>query len=129
VNLVKAAVEAAASKHGFDVLVYCFMPDHLHALVEGRDDNSSFPAFVAAFKQRSAVDYATAHRGRLWQEGYWDRVLRTQQSTVEAVRYIAANPVRAGLVEDPCRYPFTGSGVLDLATLLVDVGIDAERRG
>ena len=45
----------------------------------------------------------------LWQEGYYDRVLRPEESEAMVARYIIENPVRAGLVTRPSDYPFVGS--------------------
>jgi hypothetical protein len=50
-------------------------------------------------------------RGRLWQAGYFDRVLREDDSTFAVARYIVQNPVRAGLVRSPVEYPFCGSSI------------------
>jgi hypothetical protein len=36
-------------------------------------------------------------------------VIRDDQELAMTVRYIVANPVRAGLVEHPSAYPFLGS--------------------
>jgi hypothetical protein len=46
---------------------------------------------------------------RIWQPGYFDDILRPHDNVWEYVRYIAMNPVEAGLVKDPRDYPFTGS--------------------
>jgi putative transposase len=35
-----------AEREGFAVLAYCFMPDHLHLLVEGRRDDANLRRFV-----------------------------------------------------------------------------------
>ena len=43
-----------AGAYQFAVIAYCFMPDHMHALVEGLATSSDFRRFVAMFKQRSA---------------------------------------------------------------------------
>ena len=43
----------------FALIAYCFMPDHLHLLVEGESETSQLEPFVATAKQRSA--YAAMH--------------------------------------------------------------------
>jgi putative transposase len=128
VALVQAALTVSATVHGFDLLVYCFMPDHMHVLAQGTRDNSSVLSFVRAVRRRSGYAYRSTRHAELWQSGYWDRVLREHEPTA-AVRYIAGNPVRAGLVESPLQYSFTGSSVLDLETLLTDSGSNESWRG
>jgi putative transposase len=122
------ALTCSSHTHGFRVLVHCAMPDHLHALVEGATAQADFRTFVRAFRRRSAHERRARVGHELWQRGYWDRVLRTGESTPDVIRYIIANPVRAGLVSNPLEYPFTGSAVFDLAALL-DAAADAGRRG
>jgi putative transposase len=122
------ALTRSSDTHAFRILVHCVMPDHLHALVEGATERADFLAFVRAFRRRSAHEFRSRVGHELWQRGYWDRVLRAGESTPDVIRYIVANPVRAGLISNPLDYPFTGSGVFDLKALL-DAAADAGRRG
>ena len=48
---------------------------------------------------------------RLWDKGYYDRVLRDSEATEAVAPYILANPVRAGLVKSIEDYPFLGSSI------------------
>ena len=108
----------AARDHRFLVLAYCFMPDHLHALVEGTANNSDLRAFVKLARMRSAQAYADGHGRRLWQKGYHDRVLRRGDDARAVARYILENPVRAGLVLTPTQYPYLGSAIWTVRELL-----------
>jgi putative transposase len=86
------------------------MPDHLHLLVEGIRDTADLQRFVKLGKQRG--EYAARHQLHvhpLWQEGYHDWILRSDQSTVEVIRYVVENPVRAGLVGRWDEYPYSGT--------------------
>ena len=51
VTLVLAQISRAAAEHRFDIIAYCFMPDHLHLLVEGTADNSNCKQLIARLKQ------------------------------------------------------------------------------
>jgi hypothetical protein len=47
-------------------------------------------------------------RGRhLWQEGFYDYVLRDEDIVAGIVKYILNNPLGAGLVDDVTKYPST----------------------
>ena len=87
------------------------MPDHVHLLIEGTTDCADMRSFVARAKQKSGFDFAARHKRRLWQKGYFERVLRDDESTNDVIRYIIANPVRAGHVVEPSEFPFWGSSV------------------
>jgi len=97
------------------------MPDHVHLLVEGVSLESDFKRFAKMAKQRAGGLYARTHHQRLWQEGYYEQVLRDDDDARELARYIVNNPLRAGLVESPSDYPFVGSDVWALEELLESV--------
>jgi putative transposase len=105
----------------FAILAYCLMPDHIHLLVEGLSPDSDLTRFAKMAKQRSGSLYARTRHQRLWQPGYYDRVLRDDEDAREFARYVVNNPVRAGLVESPEDYPFTGSDVWSLEDLLESI--------
>ena len=92
------------------------MPDHAHLLVEGREAQSDLRRFVKMAKQRSGGVYSRRFHRRLWQEGYFERVLRDPDDACLIARYIVMNPVRAGLVASPCDYPYVGTTLWDLTT-------------
>jgi putative transposase len=100
-----------AARFACAILVYCFMPDHVHLLIEGLTDDAEMRAFVASAKQKSGFDFAARDGHRLSQKGYYERVVRDEEASAEIIRYILANPVRSGLVAEPAAYPFWGSGV------------------
>jgi REP element-mobilizing transposase RayT len=97
------------------------MPDHAHILAEGLCAQSDFKRFAKMAKQRSGGDYAREKNQRLWQEGYFERVLRENDDGKTLARYIVHNPVRAGLVKTPTDYRFVGSDVWTLTELLESV--------
>src|SRR6266581_7725695 len=65
-------IRITASRERFAILAYCFMPDHVHLLVEGLNDHADLRQFAKMAKQRSGASHALSASGRLWQEGYWE---------------------------------------------------------
>jgi REP-associated tyrosine transposase len=118
----------SATRHAFAVIAYCFMPDHLHLLIEGRDDASSLIAFARDIKQRTGYRWRGKADGVLWQDGYYERVLRGDEQTLSVAKYILENPVRAGLVREPGDYPHAGSLVFTWPQLLELWDIDPGSR-
>jgi putative transposase len=108
-------------EHHFALIAYCFMPDHLHVLAEATSDTADFRRFVAEAKQRGAHAARRWMRGRLWQPGYFDRVLRDDDNSYDVARYIVQNPVRAGLAGSPGEYPFLGSSIFSTNDLIASV--------
>ena len=101
----------------FEISAYCYMPDHLHALVTATSEQADFCELVRRFKQVSAFYYKKSTGRALWQPGYHERVLRDDEGTEAVVRYILENPIRAGLTRELAEYRFAGSEVYDLEGL------------
>ena len=121
VTLVLSQIVRAASECDIAVVAYCFMPDHLHLLVQGQTDSSDCKRFIARAKQYSGFYYWREFGQQLWQRYGFERVLREDETTEVVARYIVENPMRAGLVERVDEYPYMGSFVYDLNTLLASI--------
>ena len=63
-----------------------------------------------SWKQQTGYAHARATGSKLWQNGYYDHVLRKDEDRLGIIAYLLSNPLRAGLVSDLRRYPFWGSG-------------------
>jgi len=92
------------------VYAYCFMPDHVHVLVRTPPE-TDFLEFVDHFKQLSGHRLRTEiGDGRsVWQPRFYDHALRSSEGVLPTLRYIFANPIRAGIVENANDYPYSGS--------------------
>lgn len=118
VELVSTHILRAAAEMGFAVIAYCFMPDHVHLVVEGLTETADLKRFVHRAKQFSGYHFSKLKKARLWQRYSYERVLRDDEGTQNVVRYVLENPVRAGLVKHPREYPFLGSSIYSVNDLL-----------
>jgi len=85
------------------------MPDHVHLLTGGLEENSDGRKFISLAKQLAAFHVAKQFGVRLWQHYGYEHVLRGDEETLAVARYIVANPLRAGMVTSVFEYPFVGS--------------------
>ena len=106
------------TKHACLVLIYCFMPDHLHVIVHGREDLSDTRQAMVDFKQLSGFWFRSVKSPLRWQKDFYDHIIRKEQDLGAQVRYVAANPVRRKLAQDWRHYPHTGSIGVDLETAI-----------
>jgi putative transposase len=95
-----------AGEFGFVIPAYCFMPDHVHLLLEAQRPDACLTPFIARWKQTTGYQFRRRTGARLWQAGFFDRILREQESSTTVARYILENPVRAQLAERVGDYPF-----------------------
>ena len=90
-------------------LAWVIMPDHLHWLIQLR--SGTLAGCMQILKSRSGrsigryVDAGTP----IWQAGYYDHALRSDECLRTQATYIAANPVRAGLATCIGEYPYAWS--------------------
>ena len=97
-----------ASEQKFAILAYTFMPDHFHTVVEGTDDAADLRRFASLFRKRATITCRRPGQ-RLWQNGYYERVLRPGANVLAVIDYVLDNPVQAGLVEKATDYSFSWS--------------------
>lgn len=101
----------------FIVWAYCFMPDHLHIVLEGDCENADLKKFISSFKQISGYRYrqnvgqrfSVDGTPKLWQPSFYDHVLRKDEDLLDVVRYTLQNPVRKHLVRHYTEYMYSGS--------------------
>lgn len=118
-----------AADYGFATIAYCLMPDRLHALVEGLRDRADFQKCVSMIKQRTSFADRQLYDRRLWQEGYYDHVLRDGEPQIGVAAYILNNPIRAGLCANLSEYRWLGSDRYTLDELIEAVQFDPRRSG
>lgn len=93
-------------------LAFVVMPDHFHWLFTLQNDNT-LAKVMQQVKGSSSALIQKSRRERedillhkaLWQNGYHDHALRTEEDLQHIARYIVANPLRAGLVNKIGDYP------------------------
>lgn len=73
-------------------------------------DKGSDPLrLVKSVKLKSSRIHAPRFAKVLWQKGFYEHVLRADESIKDVAGYIWLNPVRNGMMENPESYPFSGS--------------------
>ncbi len=94
------------------------MPDHVHLIFTPLRDAEgwlySLPDIMRSLKGRAAhnINRAFHRSGPVWQEEFFDHVLRGNESLAEKADYICDNPLRAGLVREGETYPWLWRGKL-----------------
>ena len=98
---------------------YVIMPDHVHLFVRG-DQNFSLSAWIGGLKRAASVAVKSRY---LWQPGFFDHILRSDESYAEKWKYVRDNPVRAGLVKAADDWLYQGENRRNRSSLTVVAGV------
>ena len=93
---------------------YVLMPDHLHAFVVIDEERVKLSTWVKSLKNSLSKTLRSKNvPSPHWQKGFFDHILRSDESYAEKWHYVRENPVRAGLVKDWNEWSFVGE-IFDL---------------
>jgi putative transposase len=100
-------LEAWGKEYGLIIWAYCLMPNHVHLIVEPKDE-LSLARGVGDVNRRYTrmVNFRKKWRGYLWQGRFGSFPMDTGH-LLRCARYILLNPVRAKLVRKPWRWKWS----------------------
>jgi REP element-mobilizing transposase RayT len=110
----------AHDRHGWAIGRYVIMPDHVHFFCRAELAAKPLRIFMQKWKQwtskRVAREVAVIgiggpdlkQSGTLWQDEFFDHVLRSSESYSQKWKYVKENSARAGLVKKSDDWPFQG---------------------
>jgi putative transposase len=88
---------------------YVLMPDHVHLFVSLSRQAPSLSVWKKSLKNAiSKVLRLATISAPHWEKGFFDRVIRSDESYDQKWEYVRQNPVRAGLVRSAEDYPYAG---------------------
>ena len=118
-------IESGRIRHGFSVLGYVIMPNHVHLVlfphrsirmgsVIGEIKKLSGYRIIANWKKNNSAILETVRDTgcrkqsyAFWQPRCYDHNCRTLETVREKINYCHMNPVRAGLVDDPGKWEWS----------------------
>jgi putative transposase len=103
IDLLRSDVAAGR----FQVHDFVIMPDHVHLLITVSGDSTieRVMQFIkGGFSYRLKREFG--YLGEVWQRGFSELRVEDRESYVRHWEYIAQNPVTAGLVDSPEKFPY-----------------------
>lgn len=79
---------------------FVVMPNHVHVLFAPLD-GFLLPGIPQSWKRHTSreINKLAGRTGRLWQDEYWDRLVRNERHFQRVDEYIRENPVKANLMD------------------------------
>ena len=95
--------------YGVDVIAYCLMKNHVHLILVPHDKNSlSKTLKLTHMRYASLINAKMNWSGHLWQQRFFSSPM-DEFYFWHAVRYVEQNPVRANIVNCPCKYQWSSA--------------------
>jgi len=101
-----------ATRHGWRVLSYCLMPNHLHLLLQTPEPTLSKGMTRLNTRYARAYNNARDVPGHVFQGRFKNRLVESDRHLVAAFAYIAYNPVEVGLCRHPSDWLWSAHGEL-----------------
>jgi putative transposase len=124
-----AFLRQASVTSGIEIWAYCLMPNHVHMIVLPSHEDGLRDLFADAHRRyTNFINWRQQWTGHLWQ-GRFASVAMDEEHLGYALRYVAQNPVRAGLVKSAQDWPHSSvrAHVEGKSDGVVDVGPVLER--
>jgi putative transposase len=85
---------------------WVILPDHFHIIIKIDDSNISdvMHRFKITYSRRFRQKYGP---GKVWQNRFWDHIIRNQDDMNRHLDYIHYNPVKHSIVKDPFKYEYS----------------------
>jgi putative transposase len=120
-------------RQGWHCLAYCLMKNHVHLLVETPQPNLATGMHRVHGLHAQAFNKRHRHTGHVFQGRYGAVPVDKEAQLLAVARYIALNPVEAGLCKEAAEWPWGSHAAvvggtaplwLDVARLLAYFGAD-----
>ncbi|MGE3103830.1 MAG: transposase [Lysobacterales bacterium] len=91
---LRRAVAQVSQKHPFRTLAYVILADHCHLLWRMPEEDGDFSLRVRLIKHFMARQSGLPRP--IWQQRFWDHVIRDEQDLHRHLDYVHFNPVKHG---------------------------------
>jgi len=107
-DLFRRALVASQQRDDYEMVAWVVLPDHWHCIMRPKSTDPG--AIVKRIKLSFAQQFLKRqgqNKGRVWQNRFWDHILRNQEDYRRHMDYIHYNPCKHGLASRPYDYPFS----------------------
>jgi putative transposase len=110
VELLLSSLREAKRLHPFRMVAYVILPDHLHLLIVPEANtnveiilSSTKAMYTRDFKQQNGI----TGRVHVWQQGFYDHIIRDETDYQRHLDYIHMNPVNHGYTTRPENWEYS----------------------
>lgn len=104
-------IKEANEKYPFKLYSYCLMSNHVHLQIATIDDE--IWKIMQSMNWNYSKHFNSKYEkvGHLFQDRYHSELIDSESYLLQTSRYIHLNPVKACIVDNPAKYPWSSYGV------------------
>ena len=108
-NMFLFTVQRAKKKYNFRLRNFSIMDNHIHFMIKPEKDNS-LSTIMQWILSVFAISYNKKYglKGHVWYDRFKSVVIQSYRQLIATFKYIADNPVKASIIDDPVNYEFGG---------------------
>jgi len=97
-------------RYGLVILNYAVTSNHIHLLVVGGNERDVIPNSIKLIAGRTGQEFNQRknRKGAFWEDRYHATAIESGDHLLRCLVYIDLNMVRAGVVDHPSEWPFSG---------------------
>lgn len=97
--------------HPFKLYCYCLMSNHVHLQIATID--TEIWTIMKGINWHYSIYFNSKYdkAGHLYQNRYLSELIKDEAYLLQVSKYIHMNPVKAGIVDNPIKYPWSSYGV------------------
>ena len=116
IDLLRSAYRDAQTRHPFETVAICVLPEHLHCIWRLPPEDHDYPLRWRLIKSRFSRSLprdrdprAGRRKGErgIWQRRFWEHAIRDAEDLDAHVDYIHWNPVKHGVAAAPEDWPYS----------------------
>lgn len=93
----------------YSLLSFVIMPDHMHLIIVPTNKNvSGCMQSLKGFSARE-INRTLNQKDSIWQSGFFDYILDTEEKVLSRMKYVEGNPVRKGLCSQVEDYKYSSA--------------------
>ncbi|MHB8112639.1 MAG: REP-associated tyrosine transposase [Bellilinea sp.] len=108
VETLRMAFKYIMPRFPYSIVATVIMPDHIHAVWTLPENDSDFSTRWRLIKSCFTRNWTNRDKDVLvWQQRFWEHLIRDEKDLERHVEYIHFNPVKHGLVNSPSDWPYS----------------------
>lgn len=107
-DLLWESIGKCKKDNDFELIAWVVLPDHIHMIINPKENNLS--TLIKKIKLSFSMKYLKEHNlksGKLWQNRFWDHIIRDQNDMNRHIDYIHYNPVKHQVVKSPFEWKYS----------------------